>query len=95
MNNEELAELLNEIPAQSNPSAEPSAEPSVSEFNIDEIDQPESNVRILKAPDGKLNGHQRRAWTKAANQYVNIMNWPLMTPEEIHENMKKGKAHLE
>ena len=91
MNNEELNQLLNDIPAPSNPSAEPSED----EFNIENIDQPESNVRILKAPDGKLNGHQRRAWTKAASQYVNIMNWPLMTPEEIHENMEKGKAHLE
>ena len=94
MNEEEIDELLNGIPDPSNPGPS-NSQPAADEFNIDDIDQPESNVRILKPPDGKLNGHQRRAWTKAANQYVNIMNWPVMTPDEISENMKKGKAHLE
>ena len=88
-----MNELLN-TPGPSNPS-NPSKEPTVDEFDVETVAQPESNIRILKGPDGKLNGQQRRAWTKAANEYQNIVNWPLMDSVEIEKNMKLGKAHLQ
>ena len=68
--------------------------PPEDEFNIDNIQQPEDNIKILKPPPGKLTGQQKRAWTKACQEYRNIVNWSPMTQVEIDENMKIGKAHL-
>ena len=69
--------------------------PQEVEFNIDDIEQPADNIKILKPPPGKLTGQQKRAWTKAAQEYRNIVNWNPMTQEQIDENMRIGRKHLQ
>ena len=73
----------------------PEMPPPEDEFNIDNIQQPEGNIKILKPPPGKLTGQQKRAWIKACQEYKNIVNWEPMSQEQIDENMKIGKKHLE
>ena len=69
--------------------------PPEGEFNINDIEQPADNIRILKPPPGKLTGQQKRAWTKATQEYRNIVNWEPMSQEQIDENMRIGRKHLE